>query len=161
MSFYELPGLSLNSDFIVAVEKKNEDVYVLQLSGVGGYYLTAEQTEVFKKLVEKDTNSKSLSVKAKKGETEEYGEGADHPPINETFVPPIAPDHPLNDANFGRPPANQSLDMSISLPQITGKVIDASEDRNPATTIDANANAEKPAKESKADSKDKDKDDKK
>jgi hypothetical protein len=162
MQLYELPGMLINPETVIVVNTANENGYVLHSVAGGEYHLSAEQTEVFKKLMEKDKAAKRLSVRSKHDpDPSDFGEGAVRPPADETFVPPIAPDHPLNDITNGRPPADQALDVSISLPSVGSPVIDASEDRRPdgtavtPLTIDALASDEaKPAKaEKKAESK--------
>jgi hypothetical protein len=172
MQLYELPGMLINPETVIVVNTANENGYIIHSVAGGEYHLTQEQTEVFKKLMEKDKAAKRLSVRTKHDpDVSDFGEGAVRPPDNETFVPPIAPGHNLLDISNGRPPADQALDVSISLPSVGSPVIDASEDRRPdgtavtPLTVDALAaedakakKAEQAKAESKAStSKDKDK----
>lgn len=136
MQFYELPGMLINPEHIVIANVANEKGYILHSVAGGEYHLSPEQTEAFKKLVEKDGKLQTLSLRKKAGDAPDVVEG-DHAPANETFVPPIVENHPLNDIP-GSPPPNQAIDLSISEPRVESPVIDAS-DNAPAAKAEAKA----------------------
>jgi hypothetical protein len=107
MAFYELPGLIINKDALVGIVTLNDKNYILHTVSGGEYHLSEEQTEAFKKLGEKDSKSETLSLR-KKGSASDDGTDANTvfaPAPNETFAPPLAPDHPLNPLNVASNPA--------------------------------------------------------